>query len=135
MDEFGVKKPSLKVIAKTPLIPKVRNDVGVVSRKKRRVRSTTYNWMGAELSGLKGEEYSAYSVAKTDGGLAVKAVMEAFPAQKAGIKEGDLLLAINKQPTKDRKMLIEVFIKQKKEVLELSIVRNQERIILNLSRW
>ena len=65
MDQFGVKKPSLKAIAKTPIIPKLKGE----SKQNRKV---SYNWSGMELAPLQGEEFSAYGISREEGGLVVK---------------------------------------------------------------
>ncbi|MDF9799259.1 hypothetical protein OKW21_004522 [Catalinimonas alkaloidigena] len=128
MDQFGVKKPSLKAIAETPEIPEVRNDGGGLAfGQKKKNDFVTFNWWGAKLKALEGEEFSAFGVAKSDGGLAVKEVQHDSPLQKAGLKAGDLILAVNKQPTKNRKMFQSVTANQKEGDLELTIVRNQAK--------
>jgi arylformamidase len=88
MDRFGVKKPSLKAIARTPVIPPMK------AEKKKRPPATG-EWLGARLQDLEGEAFSAYGIAKDEGGVAVIEVPEGSAAARAGLKTDDLLLQIN----------------------------------------
>lgn len=127
MDQFGVKKASLKAIAETPEIPEVRYDGGGASfGQKKKKDILPFEWFGAKLKALEGEEYSAFGVAKDDGGLAVLEVREDSKLYTAGIQDGDLILAINNQPTRSRKMFQRVE-REQKGMLILTIIRNQTK--------
>jgi len=92
MDRFGVKKPALKAIARTPIIPVV--DPKEPARRARRPEAPAV-WLGASLHALQGEEFSAFGVRKEEGGVALVEVPAQSPAALAGFKSGDLILAIN----------------------------------------
>lgn len=98
MDQFGVKKPSLKAIAKTPEIPSLEQPAPHgPSRSGPPAGATPLKmvWLGATLKDLKGEEFSAYGVSKETGGVAVAEVRKTSTADKAGLQKGDLIQAIN----------------------------------------
>ncbi|MDP4879471.1 MAG: right-handed parallel beta-helix repeat-containing protein, partial [Opitutales bacterium] len=91
MDQFGVKKPSLKAIARTPIIPEVK--IAKSAPSKAAPKST--KWLGVTLSALTGEEFSAYGVSQEDGGVAISGIKPGSAASKAGFEEGDLIQGID----------------------------------------
>ena len=77
MDQFGVKKPSLKAIARAPKIPSLKKDRTKPTRKQPPLAKEMRRvWQGAILKDLKGEEFSAYGVSKEEGGVALVSVPE-----------------------------------------------------------
>lgn len=92
MDQFGVLKPSLKAIAKTPVIPSLRisydKAVPVASVLK-------ITWLDVELKEPKGDELSAFGIAFDAGGVALSTVQPDGLAAKLGFRTGDLLQEIN----------------------------------------
>jgi S1-C subfamily serine protease len=92
MDQFGVQKPSLKAIAKTPIIPSLRisydKAVPVASVLK-------ITWLDVELKEPKGDEMSAFGIAFDAGGVALSTVQPDGLAAKLGFKTGDLLQEVN----------------------------------------
>lgn len=95
MDQFGVKKPKLKTIAKTPIIPElgVSDELKKSDRTKRKPKATI--WLGAAISRLRGQEFSAYGVSIEDGGVALKKVPQNSEAAKIGFIKGDLIIKVN----------------------------------------
>lgn len=89
MDQFGVKKSSLKAIAKTPEIPALK--LFTASKKT----SSTILWLGASVRGIEGEEFSAFGTNKEDGGIQLIEVPECSPAAKKGLQRNDLIQSIN----------------------------------------
>ena len=134
MDQFGVKKPSLKAIAKTPEIPEVRNDGGGLAfGQKTKQDFTPFDWLGAKLKELEGQEFSAFGVAQSDGGLAVQEVEAGSILHEAGIKVDDVILAINDLATRNKNMFQRVVARQKEAPLEINIVRNQVKRTIKLT--
>ena len=132
MDQFGVKKPSLKAIARTPIIPSLKiSDAVVKMKKKKQVKDKILTWMGADISGLTGMEFSAYGVSKEDGGIALKSVPKDSQAAKVGLKEGDLILTVNKQKVTTSAQFLKV-VEGQSVPLKLKVVREQQEISLKI---
>jgi hypothetical protein len=131
MDQFGVKKPALKAIARTPVITPVGASSSDKGRKKQGA-AKGMNWLGATLSNLSGEEFSAYGVSKADGGVALSGVSKGSPAAKAGLLDGDLIQAANGRKTVNTKQFNRVIAEAKGSV-KLKVVRNQQEIELKVS--
>jgi hypothetical protein len=133
MDQFGVKKPSLKAIAKTPEIPglKVRHQS---STAKAVAAPITYLWLGASLTSLTGEQFSAYGVSKESGGVNLLVVPGNSPAAKAGLKRNDLVQSINGQSVSHTEQMIQVLTGVGSGPIKLKIVRNQKVIELTVVR-
>ncbi|MDQ8183581.1 PDZ domain-containing protein [Pelagicoccus sp. SDUM812005] len=125
MDQFGVKKPSLKAIARTPVIPQIRKSQGEMA-------GASTAWMGAVLTELTGEEFSAYGVSKADGGLAVSGIGPIGPAKNAGLRNGDLIQAVDGRKTKNVNQFKRAIAGAKGEVV-FKVVRNQELIELSIN--
>ncbi|MDO6597926.1 PDZ domain-containing protein [Oceanihabitans sp. 2_MG-2023] len=129
MDQFGVKKPALKAIAKTPIIP----DLGVsenLKNKRAAKKGSKPTWLGATVSGLSGMEFSAYGVSKEDGGIALIKVPKNSKAAKAELLEGDLILAVNGQKTVNLKQFFRYMKKIRVSEVTLKIVREQKEMEL-----
>lgn len=94
MNQFGVKSPRLKRIAKTPTLPNVVINLG----KKDEKRESRYTWMGIELKEPKEDEFSAYGVKFEDAGVALGVITENSSMHKAGFRSGDLIQQINGTP-------------------------------------
>ena len=92
MDQFGVTKPSLKAIAKTPQIPVI--DVNIKSEAVA-VKIKTYTWFGVALKEPSGDEMSAFGVAFDAGGVCLTMVAENSEVAKLGFRTGDLIQGIN----------------------------------------
>jgi membrane-associated protease RseP (regulator of RpoE activity) len=123
MDQFGVKKPSLKAIAKTPEMPTGQPKKG---KSGPVVMVTTDSfWLGVKLQNLKGEEFSAFGTRKEDGGVALSKVPAGSAAASAGLKEGDLVQSVNGKKTKTIADLLTVLAKSGDAPLKLKVVRNQ----------
>ena len=128
MDQFGVKKPTLKAIAKTPEIPVlgITEDLIKSDRTKRKPKATT--WMGATISGLSGMEFSAYGVSKDDGGVALKKVPQNSKAAQIGLKDGDLIIAVNGKKVTNETQLVKLVDTMKSISLTFKVVREQKEI-------
>lgn len=92
MNEFGVTKPSLKAIAKTPVIPAISIKI---SQGESSTVSRSVLWAGAKLHEPVGDELSAFGAAFADGGVAISQMDENSILKKYGMKTGDLIQKIN----------------------------------------
>ena len=128
MDQFGVKKPSLKAIARTPEIP----PFGAVRSKRVRTAPKKMQWLGASLSDLTGQDFSAYGVNKADGGVALSGVAPGSPAAQAGFLNGDLIQAVNDGKTENTTQFKKL-IADATGTLLLKVVRNQQVIELKVT--
>ncbi|MCE2834126.1 MAG: PDZ domain-containing protein [Chitinophagaceae bacterium] len=93
MDRYGVKKPSLKKIAKQPEIPalKIRKDANV------KLPAISATWYGITLSEPIGNDLSAYGVSLGEQGIGLENIPTGSRPEMWGFKKGDLLLAVNGQ--------------------------------------
>jgi membrane-associated protease RseP (regulator of RpoE activity) len=125
MDRFGVKKPSLKAIARTPEIPLMQAET-----KKR--GPATGEWLGARFQELGSGGFSAYGIAKEDGGVAIIEVPEGSAAARAGLKTGDLVLQVNGSRVSSLRDLMKVVRKSKDKPITLKVFRQQQPLTLTV---
>jgi membrane-associated protease RseP (regulator of RpoE activity) len=129
MDRFGVQKPQLKAIACTPAFPEPR----IVRTARKTKRAAPVAWMGATVQTLRGEEFSAFGVAKDDGGIHLVAVPAKSQAGRAGLQKGDVIQAVNGKPVKQTAE----FLKTVGDIpaghnIQLTIVRAQQLQTLDI---
>lgn len=137
MDQFGVKKLSLKAIARTPILPQL----GGAGVKKGPARETAkqaavdvdHNWLGTTLHSLSGDEFSAYGVTEEAGGIAVIALPTDSLVAKAGIKEEDLIQGVNGKAVSNISQFFSALSQSKQATVKLKVVRNQKLIELSLT--
>ncbi len=128
MDQFGVKKPSLRAIARTPEIPAV----GLGKEKSAQATAKTMMWMEATLGNLSGEEFSAYGVSKEAGGVVFLGIKSGSKAAKENFKNGDLIQSVNGRNIQNIKQFNRVIREVSGEV-NVKVIRNQQVIKLNVS--
>jgi hypothetical protein len=131
-DHFGVTKPSLKQIAKTPLLPEIKiefNESGSMPKIK------TYSWLNVLLKEPKGEEMSAYGVAFESGGIALTNVDINSEAYILGFKTGDLIQMVNQNKINNRTDF-ESYLKANgnKTLHHFKLIRNQTNFELLISK-
>ena len=126
MDRFGVKNPSLKAIARTPEIPPVQTE------SNRQRGPATGEWLGARLQELDGEAFSAYGIAKDEGGVAIIEVPKGSAAARAGLKTGDLVQQVNGQRASRIRPMLRLTAQKGAGPLTLKIVRDQTPMTLTL---
>jgi len=131
MDQFGVKKPSLKAIARVPAFGK-KGHHGITHNKPsvKSSNQTPYSWSGTELRELKEGEFSVYGVSEEGGGLVVSSIDANSPLYNAGLRKNDMILKINQFEIQDKVRLDNILKKNKKSKMNLSIVRSQQNMKL-----
>lgn len=131
MDQFGVKKASLKAIARTPEIP-VLGEMSRINNKikNNKISPQTAQWMGATVRGLSGMEFSAYGVSMEDGGVALVKVPQNTPLAASGLKEGDLILNINGKKVISSSQFLDMIKQCACDELKLKIVRDQKEQLI-----
>lgn len=135
MDQFGVKKPSLKAIAKTPVIPALSlgSEDGASSAASAQKAVAGVFWLGARLHDLEGQEFSAYGTRREDGGIALLEVPETSKAARCGLKENDLIQAVSGRCVASSSQLFAVLAQVGKAPLNVTLVRNQKVMTITLS--
>lgn len=128
MDQFGVKKPYLKAIAKTPLNPEVliRIDTTFVETPTQLL----VTWSGASLKEPKDHELSAFGVSYQTGGVTLTDVLQNSEAALFGFQSGDLIQQINEHEIRniqDFKSYIKTIMTTYQQHV-LMVIRNQNRI-------
>lgn len=124
MDSFGVKKTSLKAIAKTPEIPVIWS----ISDNKNS-KSLSIKWLGAKLKNIETlAERSASGLSKTSGVL-VLSIDENSVLSNSDIQVGDVIIKGESKEVNKITDLMKVFQGHNwKGVLKLSVFRNQKTI-------
>jgi len=120
MDKFGVQKPELKKIAHTPKFPPVRSPQHLDI-----IADVSSYWQGAEIKGLKGEEFSAFGVSKEEGGIHLVSVPAGSLAAASGLKEDDVVQTINGKSTGTIRLLLQATDAAKGKPLAIKYSRKQ----------
>ena len=131
MDQFGVKKPALKEIAATPVLPELPPSNLATTTDSGSLPSY---WLGARVASLTGEEFSAFGASKEDGGVAVSEIPEDSSAAAAGLQNGDLIQGANEQPVRDVEDLMAILSAAGDKELNLAILRNQQQTKLTVNQ-
>ncbi len=130
MDQFGVKKPALQAIAKTPVIPELQ--VPEESSAPDETEPRLF-WLGAPLHSLKGEEFSAFGVSRDDRGVQLVDVPAGSAAAAAGLKTNDLIQGVNGAKVSHADPWFAALIAAGPGPLKLRLIRNQQPMELTLS--
>jgi hypothetical protein len=133
MDQFGVQKPSLKRIAKTPELPEVVINISATTATIEKDGTT---WMDVLLREPTGDEMSAFGVGFDDGGVLFTLVAENSLAAKSGFRTGDLLQSVNGVKIRTIQQLKNYIstknIGAKKHVF--TVVRNQSSVKITINQ-
>jgi len=130
MDQFGVRKPELKAIARTPEIPAIAKTV----RKSRVVKRAKYAWQAGirDISGL--GDRSAYGLPDESGVLLLD-VPVASPAAKAGLQKDDVIRACNGQVVRTANDLQKLRDKAAGQKLTLLVSRKQKQVTVEVKEY
>ena len=132
MEQFGVRSPRLKALARTPAIPTITHGTGQTDASV--AAPVTWPWQGATLRELEGLEFSALGVAADAGGVLVAEAPAKSAALAAGLRKGDFIQAVNGRAVRGGKDFLEVVNGLSEGTkLKLEIVRNQQRMLLATS--
>ena len=132
MDQFGVKKPKLRAIAKTPkLVPTPR-----ISKRgsvpPTRVKTVKHNWLGAALRNLKGAEFSAYGVSREEAGAVLSDVPQKSLAARSGLRSNDLVQAVNNDKVASVDQFFMRLSSEESSSLTLKVVRDQKEMLFRV---
>ncbi|MCY2995286.1 MAG: PDZ domain-containing protein [Planctomycetota bacterium] len=130
MDQFGVQKPELKAIARTPELPQLTaptTDRPVFKRP---------NYLGQaqvrDISGL--GDRSAYGLPDETGVLLLN-VPAGSPAAKAGLQQEDVIVGCNGKPVKTVRRLQELRDEAAGKPLSLAAIRKQKTLAVELTDY
>ncbi len=129
MDQFGVKKPTLRSKAGTPVIPPLRQEGDPVMNP---LKAKPAQWLGATLHSLQGEEFSAFGVSKEDGGVQLVKVPANSDAARAGLQDNDLVQQVNTMKVSNTDQLFAALKKAGEAPVKLRIIRNQQAMEITL---
>ena len=129
MDKFGVQKPSLKKLAKTPEVPVTKK---IESSDKK--FSPTVLWLRNKIKSVESsEEQSAFGLNTADG-VIMQSIWEKSPvAQKGGLKKGDVILEVEREKVRDLKSFFAILKKKNNlDAVEMVVMRNQSELTLSI---
>ncbi|MDW7691170.1 PDZ domain-containing protein [Flammeovirgaceae bacterium SG7u.111] len=129
MDEFGVVKPSLKKLAKTPEVPVLKS-----AEELRGDISPVVSWLRNEIKSVDSkEEQSAYGLNTAEGIIMLRMWGGSYAAQSGGLKKKDVVLEVEGEKVKNVKDFFGALKKhnQSKEV-KMLVMRNQTEQLLTV---
>ncbi|MBM1105158.1 PDZ domain-containing protein [Aurantibacter crassamenti] len=128
MDNFGVKKPALKAIAKTPDIPAIW-----ALSDDDNSKSMELEWLGAKIKNIETlAERSASGLNKTAGVL-ILSIEEKTVLANSSLEDGDVIIAGEGKPVDKIPDLFKLVQEYGwRGVLNLTIFRNQKRVEVEL---
>jgi hypothetical protein len=127
MDEFGVQKPELKAIARTPELPGVNAAFATSGARDATLRV----WLGARLRNIADEgEMSAFGLPGVTGVLVLEVPADS-PFAKAGLQKNDIILSVNGTKTADVSNLLQMPPSMAAgQTLPVDVFRNHKVIML-----
>jgi membrane-associated protease RseP (regulator of RpoE activity) len=133
MDQFGVQKPELKAIARTPEMPKLMS-AGRPAKQEPAAKRASYVFQARvrDIAGL--GDRSAYGL-PDESGVLILAVSAAGPAAKAGLQKDDVIRTCNGQPVRTVNDLQKLRDKAAGKKLTLLIHRKQNRVSIEVNDY
>ena len=124
MDQFGVQKPALKVLARTPVLPGQKPEAASVARDR-----ASRTWLGTTVRNIADEgEMSAFGLPGVTGVLVLGISAE------GGLRKNDVILSINGDKVADAATLLRLAPSTAVgKVLSIGIIRQQKEITLTLT--
>jgi hypothetical protein len=124
---FGVQRPSLKAIAKTPVLPTL-----IKRPMEGSSSSVNVTWMGTSIRVPTGDEFSALGIGYADVGILIGEIPKASALEKAGFRSGDMIRSINTKSIRTIEEFTRLLSKKVLNTVEWSfeLIRNQQRLFL-----
>jgi hypothetical protein len=135
MDQFGVRKPELKKIARTPEIPLLKGAAPEAAPTGRKGTRPQALWQQARVKNLEGEEYSAFGVSRESGGVHLVDVPAGSLAARAGFRNDDLIPGAGGQPVRRIADLVRLQNAAGGKPLTVEFVRQQQRQKLTMEGY
>jgi serine protease DegQ len=90
--------------------------------------AVTRGWVGIEVQEISPEIAESFSLKSTDGAL-IAGVLRGGPADRAGIRPGDVLVAVNSNPVKDSVSLLNLIAALPPgKIAQLRLIRGQSEM-------
>jgi hypothetical protein len=122
MDQFGVRSPRLRAVARTPVMPPIR--VGGATDTLTKLGNV---WRGATLRELQGGDFSAVGVAADAPGVFVAEVAKGCPAYKDGMRTGDFIEKVDGRQVRNTKEFLEAMGQvAPRQTVTFSVIREQQ---------
>ena len=130
MDDFGVQRPALKVLARTPVLPGQKPAAALAARD-----ITPRSWLGAGVRNIADTgEMSALGLPGVTGVLVLEVPADSVLA-KGGLQKGDVILSVDHVKTADVGALLQqVPALADAQHIELVVSRHQNETTLNIER-
>jgi hypothetical protein len=131
MNQFGVQKPELKAIARTPRLPEAKMVAPVAVARA----ADPATWLGARVRNVMDEgEMSAFGLPGVTGVLVLEVPAGSALAQ-SGLQKHDVVLSVNGEKTADTAALVRqtAAISAGKPVV-IGVSRDQREMVLRLAR-
>ncbi len=121
MDKFGVQKPELKKLAKTPEIPTL------IMLNQNNFSANTVHLLGATLKNVETMGERSAAGLKEISGVLILHIEEGGLAAKGGLQEGDVIIHCEKEKVKNTTDLMSAYQGNSwKGRLNIRIVRDQK---------
>ena len=129
MDQFGVRKPQLQALARTPVLPGQKPAAAAPAARD----TTPRPWLGATVRNIADEgEMSAFGLSGVTGVLVLEIPVESALA-KAGLRKHDVILSVNGTKAADVATLLQQAPALAPfQTLSIGIFRNQKESILTI---
>lgn len=130
MEGFGVSKPSLRAIAKTPAFP----DVQTIAAAEGMIYGRRFaSWGNAKLWVPRGEEYSAFGLDFSSTGVALEGINPGEMMHAVGFRNGDLIQSVGNVPIPNIQALKQYINTNGKKSNHIFVItRNQKRMELTV---
>jgi hypothetical protein len=130
MDQFGVQKPELKALARTPALPGQTSVAAAPAARDSAPRA----WLGASVRNIADEgEISAFGLSGVTGVLVLE-IPAGSTLAKAGLRKNDVILSINGAKTADVAALLrQAPALTAGQTLSVGISRNQKESVLTVT--
>ena len=133
MNDFGVQKPELKKVARTPKLPGHEPPPRPMARQYN--KAIEHVWRGAIIRSISGDEFSAFGVSKDAGGVHLKSVPSDSEAAANGFQSNDLMQSLNDQPVKSVADLWRLQNAAAGRPLEIRLVRAQTPNLISVDHY
>ena len=132
MDRFGVQKPALRAIARTPEISKIRVSSGTSSPKGSTHFGSSVVWL-CQVRNIEGDgDRSAYGLPDAAGVLLLN-VPQGSQEAIVGLTQNDVIVAVNDKPIRNVQELKQNVDSFRGKPCAVTIIRNQTRMSVQLS--